>query len=67
MTTPTTTSAVARILSRRVDQLTAAIREAITSLEHDEEYRASGSVQNIIDDLRAALDEPEAPCAAPTP
>jgi hypothetical protein len=67
MSASATSTALARILGRRVDRLGAAIREAITSLEHDEEHRASGSVQYIIDGLRAALDEPEAPSAAPTP
>lgn len=55
MTRSATAEALAQILGRRIDKLESAIREAIASLEHDEESRASGSVQYVIDGLREAL------------
>lgn len=54
--TSVTTAALARILGRRIDELTAAIQDAIDALEVDEEHRASGSVRHVIDSLRGALD-----------
>lgn len=51
--TSVTTAAVARILGRRIEQLTAAIKEAITALEADEDTRSTG--QEIADRLREAL------------
>lgn len=56
-TSAATTTAVAQILGRRVEQLTAVIRAAIPMLESDEEFRASGSVQGVIDELREAVEE----------
>lgn len=51
MITSATTAAVARILGRRIDELTAAIREAITALEAADRP----SDPDIADRLREAL------------
>jgi hypothetical protein len=53
-TAPATTKAVARILGRRVEQLTAAIQDAITALET---YPVDP--QAVIDGLREALCPPQ--------
>lgn len=49
--TSVTAAALARILGRRVDELTAAIQEAITALEADDRPPD----QDIADKLREAL------------